>query len=147
MSKPTSYTPAMSAKFCTAVAEGNKSIREICKQSGMPSKATIFRWLAEYPEFAKAYEVAKSEAIDTYVDEAVEIADNCAKDADSIRKARLQIHARIETAQLLRPKKYGRQLQLTGEGGGPVVHKAVTQMTDDELEVIAGRKGADVPDA
>lgn len=143
----TAYTTEIAAKFCAAVAEGKKSIRAICAQAGMPSKATVFRWLAERPEFAKMYEIAKDEAIDTHVDEAVEIADNCKNDADSIRKARLRIHARIETAQLLRPKKYGRQLQLTGEGGGPIVHKAVTKMTDDELATIAGRKDGDVPDA
>lgn len=140
------YSKELAAKFCVAVADGTKSIRKICTQAGMPSKATVFRWLAEYPEFAKMYEIAKTEAIDTHVDEAVDIADNCKNDADSIRKARLRIHARIETAQLLRPKKYGRQLQLTGEGGGPIVHKTATQMSDDELLAIAGRQPSTEPD-
>jgi transposase-like protein len=142
------YDQDQAARFCAAVAEGDKSIRAICKQKGMPSKTTVFRWLAERPEFAKMYEIAKDEAIDTHVDEAVEIADSCRNDADSIRKARLRIHARIETAQLLRPKKYGARVQLTGEGGGPIVHKNVTQMTDDELLAIANRpKDGNVPDA
>jgi hypothetical protein len=136
----TTYTKAIALKFCQAVAEGNRSIRRICAEEGMPSKASVFRWLAEYPEFVQLYEKAKDEAIHTHVDEAVDIADNCAQDPDAIRKARLQIDARIETAQLLRPKKYGKQLQLTGEGGGPIVHKAVTQLSDDELLAIAGRE-------
>lgn len=143
----TTYTAELAAKFCEAVAAGQKSIRSICKQTGMPSKATVFRWLAERPEFQKMYEIAKDEAIDTIVEETVEIADNCKNDADSIRKARLRIDARVEAAQLLRPKKYGRQVQLTGAGGGPIEHKMVTAMTDDELLAIATRKDGDVPES
>jgi hypothetical protein len=139
--KPTLYSPEIAARVCERIAEGDQSLRAICALPDMPAKATFFRWLTEYPEFAKAYEIAKGEQIDTQVDETVEIADKCKKDADSIRKARLQIEARIERAQLLRPKKYGRQLQLTGEGGGPIVHKTVNQMSDDELLAVAGRKG------
>jgi hypothetical protein len=33
----------------------------------------------------------------------------------------------------MKPRKYGRQLQLTGEGGGAIKHK-VENMTDDELD-------------
>jgi len=138
------YTADLAAKFCAAIADG-KSIRAVCKQAGMPSKATVFRWLREYPDFVKLYELATDERADTLVDEIVDIADNCKTDADSIRKARLRIDARVEQAQRMKPRKYGRQLQLTGEGGGPVVHKAATQMSDDELLAIAGRK--DNPDA
>jgi hypothetical protein len=115
----TTYTNEIAAKFCAAVADG-KSIRTVCKQPGMPSRATVFRWLREYPDFVKMYEIATDERADTLVDEIVEIADNCKNDAASIRKARLRIEARVEQAQRMKPRKYGRQLQLTGEGGGPV---------------------------
>lgn len=140
------YTHEMAAKFCAAISDGG-TIRSVCKKAGMPSKATVFRWLREHPDFVKLYEIATDERADTLVDEIVEIADNCKTDADSIRKARLRIDARVEQAQRMKPRKYGRQLQLTGEGGGPVVHKAVTQMSDDELLAIAGRKDADAADA
>lgn len=119
MTTTTTYTPDQAAKFCAAVADG-KSIRSVCKQAGMPSKATVFRWLREQPEFAKMYEIATDERADTIIDEIVEIADNCKADADSIRKAKLRIHARVEQAQRMKPRKYGNQLQLTGEGGGAV---------------------------
>ena len=115
----TSYSPEIAEKFCAAIAEG-KSIRSACKQPGMPSKATVFRWLREQPEFVKLYEVATDERADTIIDEIVDIADNCRADADSIRKAKLRIHARVEQAQRMKPRKYGNQLQLTGEGGGAV---------------------------
>lgn len=142
----TTYTPDLAAKFCAAIADG-KTIRTVCKQTGMPSKASVFRWLREYPEFAKMYEMATDERADTLIDEIVDIADNCKTDADSIRKAKLRIHARVEQAQKMKPKKYGVKLQHMGEGGGPIQHKAVTDMTDDELMTIAGRRESNVPDA
>jgi transposase-like protein len=142
----TTYTPELGDKLCAAVSDGD-DIRSICKRPGMPSKASFFRWLREYPDFAKNYEIAKDEAITTEIDETKRIADDCKADADSIRKARLRIETRFERAQLIRPKLYGKKLQLTGEGGGPVQHKLVTQMTDDELMAVAGRKGSNAADA
>jgi hypothetical protein len=113
----TTYTTEQAAKFCAAIADGG-SLRSVCKKAGMPSKATVFRWLAESAEFVKMYEKATDERADTFVDEIVDIADNCKADADSIRKAKLRIAARVEQAQKMKPRKYGKQLQITGEGGG-----------------------------
>jgi hypothetical protein len=115
----TTYTTEIAANFCAAIADGG-SLRSVCKKAGMPSKATVFRWLAEQPDFVKMYEKATDERADGQIDEIVDIADNCKPDKDSIRKAKLRIDARVEQAQRMKPRKYGRQLQLTGEGGGPV---------------------------
>lgn len=112
-----SYTPELAARFCAAIADGG-SLRSVCKKPGMPSKATVFRWLGEHAEFVKMYEKATDERADTFVDEIVDIADNCRADKDSIRKAKLRIEARVEQAQRMKPRKYGKQLQITGEGGG-----------------------------
>lgn len=144
----TIYSQKLIEKFCAAIADG-KGVRTVCKMEGMPSKPTVFRWLREYPEFAKLYEIATDERADTQIEEMVEIADNCKADADSIRKARLRIYARVEAAQRMKPKKYGNKIQHTGEGGGPIQHKAVTAMSDDELMAIANRTpgAADDPDA
>lgn len=120
----TAYTPELAEKFCAVVADG-KSIRAACKQPGMPSKASVFRWLREHPEFAAMYEIATDERADTLIDEIVEIADNCKTDADSIRKAKLRIHARVEQAQKMKPRKYGTKMELTGAGGGALTVEIV----------------------
>jgi hypothetical protein len=129
----TAYTTEIGAKFCAAVAEGDKSIRAICKLAGMPSKATVFRWLADNEEFRKLYELARDEQAETHVDEVVEIADTARATKTGVAKAKLQIYARIELAQKMKPRKYGRQLQLTGEGGGAVQHQ-VSKLTDEQLD-------------
>lgn len=137
----TTYKPKLAAQFCAAVAEGDKSIRAICKLPGMPSKATVFRWLADNEEFRKLYELAKDEQADTFIDEIVEIADSARGTKTAVAKAKL-IYARVEAAQKMKPRKYGRQLQLTGEGGGAVEHK-VTKLTDEQLAAkIAELSGA-----
>lgn len=119
----TIYTPELAAKFCAAIADGG-TIRSVCKKAGMPSKATVFRWLAEHADFQKLYETATDERTDVMIDEIVDIADNCKADADSIRKAKLRIHARVEQAQRMKPRKYGAKVQLTGDGGGPIQAQA-----------------------
>lgn len=139
----TTYKPKLAAQFCAAVAEGDKSIRAICKLPGMPSKATVFRWLADNEEFRKLYELAKDEQADTFIDEIVEIADTARGTKTAVAKAKLQIYARVEAAQKMKPRKYGRQLQLTGEGGGAVEHK-VSKLTDEQLAAkIAELSGAE----
>lgn len=144
----TTYTPEKAAEFCAALAEGG-TIRKICKKAGMPSKATVFRWLREQPEFLTMYELATDERADTMIDEIVEIADNCKTDADSIRKAKLRIHARVEQAQKMKPKKYGAKVQLTGDGGGPIASTAtldVTGLSTATLHEIMAVKNASQPD-
>lgn len=136
----TTYTPELAAKFCAAIADGG-SLRSVCKKAGMPSKATVFRWLGEHDEFRVMYEKATEDRADGQVDEIVDIADSCKPDPDSIRKARLQIYARIEAVQKMKPRKYGRQLQLTGEGGGAIHHK-VQQMSDEELDAAIAQATA-----
>ncbi|MDY0975004.1 hypothetical protein SOM61_08520 [Massilia sp. CFBP9012] len=139
----TTYKHKLAAQFCAAVAEGDKSIRAICKMPGMPSKATVFRWLADNEEFRKLYELAKDEQADTFIDEIVEIADSARGTKTAVAKAKLQIYARVEAAQKMKPRKYGRQLQLTGEGGGAVEHK-VSKLTDEQLAArIAELSGAE----
>lgn len=119
------YSLELAEKVCSAIADG-KTIRAAAKLPGMPSKASIFRWLREHEEFQKLYEVATDERADAMIDEIVEIADNCKTDADSIRKAKLRIWARVEQAQKMKPKKYGQKMELSGNGpAGSIVVEIV----------------------
>jgi hypothetical protein len=130
------YDPALAAKFCEAIAEGDKSIAAICALDDMPSKATVFRWKAEQEEFRAMYDAAKDMQLELHVDECTAIADKCPADKDAVAKARLQINTRLERAQLLRPKTYSKRVtqEHTGEGGGPLVVEIVQfgQGTDPE---------------
>lgn len=127
MSK-TTYTPELAAKLCAAIADGG-SLRAVCAKAGMPSKATVFRWLREQPEFVKLYEQATDDRADGHVEEIIDIADKCKLDKDAVAKAKLQIYARIEAVQKMKPRKYGAKVtqELTGPGGGPVEFATITR--------------------
>jgi hypothetical protein len=124
----TTYTPDLAAEFCAAIADGG-SLRAVCKLKGMPSKATVFRWLRDNADFAKLYEQATDDRADAHVDEIIDLADKCKADKDAIQKAKLQIYARIEAVQKMKPRKYGAKVtqELTGPGGGPVEFATITR--------------------
>lgn len=116
------YDPELGARFCASMAETTESIARICQRDGMPSKATIFRWRAEQPEFAKMYEAAKVEQLYAGIDECTEIADAAEQTSEGIQKAKLRIETRLKVAQRLKPKELGEKVtnELTGPDGGPV---------------------------
>jgi len=134
----TAYTPALAAKLCAAIAEG-KSLRAVCAMKGMPSRATVYRWLRDDASFAKLYEQATDDRVDGLVDEIVEIADKCKPDKASVAKAKLQIYARVESAQKMKPRKYGQKVtqELVGAGGGAIQVQTAAALTDDQLAAIA----------
>lgn len=117
-----SYTPDLGAKFCAAMASTTDSIATVCKRKGMPSKATVFRWKAEIPEFATMYEAAKLEQMYCGVEECNEIADKASQTHEGIAHAKLRIDTRLKVAQRLKPKELGEKVtnELTGPDGGPV---------------------------
>jgi hypothetical protein len=73
------YTPELADRMCELLAEG-VSLRTVCKGEGMPSKATVFRWLRVYPEFLENYSRAKQESADALVEEILDIADDGTND-------------------------------------------------------------------
>lgn len=116
------YTPELGAKFCAAMASTTDSIKTICKRKGMPSNATVFRWRAEIPEFAKMYETAKLEQLYGGIEECTEIADKAGKTHEDIAHAKLRIDTRIKVAQRLKPKEFGDKVDVNhgGQGDNPI---------------------------
>lgn len=44
--RPSDYLPEVAADICSLLADG-ESLRKVCECRGMPSKTSVFRWLAE----------------------------------------------------------------------------------------------------
>lgn len=112
----TTYTPELGAAFCAAMASTTDSIATICKRKGMPSKATVFRWKAEVPEFATMYEAAKLEQLYSGIEECTEIADKAKKTPEDIAHAKLRIETRMKVAQRLKPKELGEKQEVSHTG-------------------------------
>jgi hypothetical protein len=53
-SRPSGYTPEIAMTICELIGDG-ESLRSICAGTGMPDRATVFRWLASHPDFRAWY--------------------------------------------------------------------------------------------
>lgn len=43
--RPSDYLPEVAEDICSLIANG-ESLRSVCKRPGMPSRPTVFRWMA-----------------------------------------------------------------------------------------------------
>lgn len=122
--RPTSYSIEVADAICERIADG-QSLRTICKDSDMPSKSTVFRWLKSDEEFSDQYARAKAEMADSLFDDILAIADNRENDRDEdgradvdhIQRQRLRIEARKWMAGKLKPKVYGDKIDHTSSDG------------------------------
>jgi len=122
------YTEEMADKICERIADG-ESLKAICEEEGMPSKATVFKWLGQNASFVDKYARAREAQADALFDDILSIADDGRNDwmerrgeedagwvanGENIRRAQLRIDARKWMAGKLRPKKYGEKLDIDG---------------------------------
>lgn len=104
--RPSDYLPEVAADICSLLADG-ESLRKVCDRPGMPSKASVFRWLAEHQEFRDQYAKATETRADAIFEEMFDIADAVAEEAAAVGKARLRIDTRKWALARMNPKKYG----------------------------------------
>jgi hypothetical protein len=134
MGRPTDYNEKVADLICERLADG-ESLRSICADEAMPSKAAVFRWLGKSADFRDQYARARDEQAETLADELVDIADEqCTMvradkhgtkadddegntevvfDATAVARNRLRIDARKWVASKLKPKKYGERMDST----------------------------------
>ena len=136
--RPSKYSDGIAARICERLADG-ESLRTICADEDMPSKSTVFAWLAdeERGEFRTKYAYAREAQADALVDEMVDIADDGSNDwmerknadgenigwqenGEALRRSALRVSTRQWIAEKLKPKKYGNKVALTDPDGGPV---------------------------
>jgi hypothetical protein len=133
--RPSKYTPKLADRICSRLADG-ESLRTICRDEGMPSKATVFSWLRTKPDFLDQYARAKEESADALTDEMLEISDDARNDwmerhdgenvgwqanGEHIQRSRLRIETRKWLASKLKPKKYGDKLAVGGDPDAPPI--------------------------
>ncbi len=137
MARPSEYTQDTASAICAALAEG-QSLRKICEADDMPDKATVFRWLAKYPEFRDQYARAREAQADVMAEEILDIADDSAGDlavdqngnermnSEFVARARLRVDARKWLLSKLVPKKYGEKLAVGGADDLPPLQAKVS---------------------
>ena len=134
--RPSKYTDELADLICERISDG-ESLVDICKSDGMPSRGTVFRWLAGNETFQDMYALAREVQAEHYADEIVAISDDSRNDwmernsdgatawalnGEAIARSRLRVDARKWVASKLKPRKYGDRssMELTGAEGGPL---------------------------
>jgi hypothetical protein len=146
MGRPSSFTQDTAEIICTRIAEG-ESLRDICKDDDMPTRMTIYRWLAADPVFCDQYTRAREDQADTLADEIMAIADETPDLNPILDKhgalIEIQLHsayiqwqkqridARKWTAMKLKPKKYGDRQILAGDSEAPLA------VQNDAMDILA----------
>jgi hypothetical protein len=133
MARPSDYTPELATRICSQLAEG-KSLRTVCEAEDMPSKTTVFNWLATNKAFLDQYARAKEESADAMAEELLDIADESVAEAYKadpkasgavVQAMKLRVDARKWLMSKMKPKKYGDKLTHAGDENNPVVIKGV----------------------
>ena len=115
-----SYTPEVARLICERLATDGASLRQICQDTSMPARSTLFVWLRQRADFRQKYTFAKRFQIQWLADEMVDIADDRANDIEHEgpdgKKVRLFDHENFRRQQIaalhwriskLKPKRYG----------------------------------------
>ncbi|CAH0496614.1 hypothetical protein [Novosphingobium sp. CECT 9465] len=119
-----------------------ESVRKICLDEDMPSKTTVFEWLATDVEFRTAYQIAKQLLAETLAEDVIEISDDSGADyvqgedgqtfvPEHVQRARLRVDSRKWLAGKLAPKRYGDSTALRLGGMDGLDNRARKMSTED----------------
>lgn len=113
-----------------------QSLKAVCDAEDMPSRKTVYQWMAADPELGNRYARACEIRADQIFDELFEIADDGRNDwmerrqgedkvwvenGEAMRRSALRIDARKWALAKMQPKKYGDKLDLNHTGNFNVV--------------------------
>lgn len=128
--RPSIFSEAVADAICEWLLEG-KSLRWICGQDDMPSRATVLRWQGSNPDFEAKCARAREMQADLMDDLILDTAENCT--AETAQADRVKIAAYQWRAEKLKPKKYGTrsQVELSGPDGAPVQVQRIERVIVD----------------
>ena len=96
------YSAQVASTICDRLVEG-ESLRAICSDTGMPGRATVFRWIARHKEFRDLYISARDCQAEGLGEEMFEIL----RDTGGDNLARARLKALERQAARMAPRKYG----------------------------------------
>jgi hypothetical protein len=123
VSGKSTFTQKMADAICERLANG-ESLKGICEDEVMPSRPTVYKWLADNETFLNNYMRAREEQADYFAEEILEIADDATNDwmerrdsegnnigwqenGEAMQRSRLRVDARKWLMSKMAPKKYG----------------------------------------
>lgn len=148
------YKAEIADELCAKLAQG-KSVARACQEMDKAILVyEVFVWLRENPEFRKAYETAKQEAMDAMAEDILDIADDARNDFtvdengtrrvdyEAINRSRLRVDTRKWLMSKYKPKKYGDHVNLTGEMNHTYVAQPIPVEQRNSDRAVARPNGA-----
>jgi hypothetical protein len=143
--RPSTYDPAVATKICEQLSEGI-SLREICRQDGMPPWQTVYSWMERDASLVEAIARAREIGYDALAEECLKIADDGTNDyvegergpqlnSEHIQRSKLRIETRLKLLAKWSPKRYGERVQVAGDADSPLKVEAEVQ-ADKLLQAI-----------
>ncbi|MFC0500072.1 terminase small subunit-like protein [Asaia krungthepensis] len=119
--RPSSYSAAIADEICDRIMDG-ESLRQICRDPGMPGQRTVFEWL-EAPtneDFRSKYARARARAAEAFEDEIIDAARGATPEDAAARKVHITTMQWVMSKRA--PKVYGEKVtqELTGVDGAPL---------------------------
>ena len=130
--RPLTYTREVADQICRDLAHG-KTLKETCRQDGMPPESTVRLWaLDDVDGFAARYARAREIGYHSMADELLEISDDARNDwmernaeenagweanGEHLQRSRLRVDTRKWMLAKALPKIYGEKQQVEHTGG------------------------------
>jgi hypothetical protein len=133
MGRPSSFSPEIALEICERLS-APESLRSICSDSHMPSRATVYVWAHTNPQFGAMLKQAQRLQAAAYMDEALELADDPKGDVvvkpdgstitvwENVQRSKLRCDMRRIYAAKLDADAFGDQqtTKLIGDASQPV---------------------------
>jgi predicted secreted protein len=147
MGRPSSFTQEKADEICARISDG-ESLREICREEGMPAWRTVFDWEESQPDFRNRILRARERGYHAIAHEALKIADTPIEGItekvtdkgveytkeDMLGHRKLQIETRLKLLAKWCPRLYGDKLEVEAK------HEAGDSLTKLFAQ-IRSRKG------
>lgn len=149
--RPVVFDAALAEAVCERLAAGSQGLEAVCVDRDLPSSATVYRWLADYPAFAAQYGEARRIQAHRMFDEARAIAR--AATTKSVAVAKLRIDTLKWQAAKLAPRVYGVRVERDLEPEPPVINVEIVkfgaanrlQKEVDDLRARLAAAGLELP--
>ena len=118
--RPTLYNEKLANKIYIAISTSSKGITRLCKEDkSLPDQDTVYKWIADKPEFLEIYLKAKRNQMNYLCEQMLDIADdtehdykknregNIVANNELVNRSRLKIDTRKWLMAKLMPKVYG----------------------------------------
>lgn len=135
--RPSMYSETLANEILTELACG-KTLTEVCEREDMPGYTTVLSWRRKYPDFDRAYALAREDGIHQMAESTVVLGDQAIDDEDPKKAQAYQvaIKARQWFAGKLMPSVYGDNVEVRHSGGVQV--RELRGLDDDTLAALRG---------